>query len=150
MDPSALKSALEGKGIYEIKLDNKTYEIGPEDVSFVESMPDNLVAVEAPLGRVIIDVSLTSELLQEGLAKELIRRIQDMRKDLDLSVDDHIEVTVEGGGRLESIEELRDYISTETRAVSMLLGRGPAGEAYSKEWEVEGDRYKISVRRVPE
>jgi isoleucyl-tRNA synthetase len=66
-----------------------------EMVEFKETPPANLSAAEFSKGFVYVDVTLTPELEAEGYAREIIRRIQDMRKELDLRVEDQIKAVVD-------------------------------------------------------
>ena len=69
--------------------------ITSEMVQFRELPPENLPAAEFSRGFVYVDITLTPELEAEAYAREIIRRIQDMRKELDLRVEDQIRAVVD-------------------------------------------------------
>jgi len=103
---------------YKLKLDKGEVKITRDMVHFRESLPEHIGVAEFLKGRVYVDAELTDEIKAEGYAKEIIRRIQDMRKELDLNVEDEINVLVqiksEDVARL--IENWKTFISTEVRA----------------------------------
>jgi isoleucyl-tRNA synthetase len=93
---------------------------------------------------VYLDTEITDDLRLEGLMRDVVRRIQTMRKEMDLKFDQPIEVGYEADGDLKrAIEEYRDYIAGEVQARSM--AEGPVnGE--EREWTVEGMRLRVWVR----
>jgi isoleucyl-tRNA synthetase len=73
---------------------------------------------------------LTPELVQEGLAREFVRRVQDLRKAADLDVADRIELFVDASPGLRSaLEAHRDYITAETLTAQLNFGSPPEGAA---------------------
>jgi len=90
------------------------------------------------------------ELKKEAFARELVRRIQEMRKELDLDVEEFIEATVGMDARLVSGWE--DYIMRETRAEKLIFAEPASGAAggYVKEWDIEGIRVPIGIKRKNE
>ncbi len=65
-----------------------------EDIVFETELPENIASSDFDGGNVFIDTELTPEILSEAMSRELIRRIQDMRKDLDLDVEANVEVVL--------------------------------------------------------
>ncbi|MFB6491417.1 MAG: isoleucine--tRNA ligase [Thermoproteus sp. AZ2] len=98
---------------------------------------------------VCVPAKLEPELYYEALARELVRRIQVMRKEMNLAVNDDVEVYVETDdeGLKKAVESQGKYISGEVRAVKLALGAGPQ-DSYVKEWEIEEAKAKIYVRRA--
>jgi isoleucyl-tRNA synthetase len=102
------------------------------------------VAEEGPYVAALV-TELTPELVQEGMAREFVRRVQDLRKSADLDVADRIELFVEASAGLRAaIEAHRDYITTETLA-SNLVFAGPPAEATVAEDSFEGESVKFGV-----
>jgi isoleucyl-tRNA synthetase len=149
LDPEEVKRTLDEEDAYAIEAEGKTYKLDPGDLDFKESLPENLVGLDSPLGTVAVDVTMTEDLLSEALTKELVRRIQDMRKGLDLQIDDYIEVAIRGPADLNQVKNWLDYIATETRARSVLLEGNLVGDKHTKEWTIEGESYVISIEKVP-
>jgi len=96
---------------------------------------------------VALDTELTSELLQEGIAREFVNRIQNMRKEADYEVTDRIKVGYECPGKIgESIKNMEKYVKEETLAenISDSLIKDPD---FTKTWKIEGENCKISIQR---
>jgi isoleucyl-tRNA synthetase len=92
---------------------------------------------------------LTPELVQEGLAREFVRRVQDLRKSADLDVADRIELFVEVFPGLRSaIEAHKDYITAETLA-SALTFAAPPDDASVVEDEFDGEKVKVGLKKKP-
>ncbi|HOO54083.1 MAG TPA: class I tRNA ligase family protein [Methanothrix sp.] len=126
------------------------YAIGSEMVEFLEKIPENLVAADFSSGTVYVDVTLTEELKAEGYAREIIRRVQDMRKELDLRVEEKIEasVRVKDEEVLKLVERLKDHIASEVRAMRLEMGSAlEVGGALVKDWSVEDVEMTIGISR---
>ncbi|WP_374758173.1 isoleucine--tRNA ligase [Fibrella aquatilis] len=112
-----------------------------------EDVPGWVVAVDGPL-TVALDVTVTDELRREGIARDLVNRIQNLRKDQNFDVTDKINVALERNNDLlsEAVEANRDYIQQEVQAVSLELVTGLNGSAV----EIEMDEFvlKMKVERV--
>jgi isoleucyl-tRNA synthetase len=145
-DPESIRAGLDEDGHYTLELEGREVRIEEEDLTFRRRIAEHLVMVEQPLGRIFVDTTMTEELVMEGLAKELVRRIQDMRKDLDLHVNDMVDVSVRGP--TEKVEGMLDYVARETRASSIRTSGPPLGQGYEKEWRVEDDTFVISIERA--
>ncbi|ASJ03378.1 isoleucine--tRNA ligase [Thermococcus profundus] len=132
------------KGEMDVEIEGKTFHLTREHLTIEEKLPDFLVAEDFEGGRVFVDKTLTRKLLAEGLAREFVRRIQEMRKRLDLDVNDRIVVTIETTDEnRELLQENLDYIMRETRAVEV---RFEEAKGYVVEWpEVQA---KIGIERV--
>ena len=84
----------------------------------------------------------------EGLARDLVRKIQELRKQSGFAVEDRIRLFYEGDGLLaEALERWRDYIATETLATAVARGQAPDG-ASTETLKIEGHDLKVSVLRV--
>ena len=123
------------------------HSITSEDVEVYEKPVEGVEAVEVEGLPIVIylDTTITPELKKEGLAREIIRRIQTMRKDLNLDYDAKIKANYEGDAELEAvIEEFRDYIMRETQSVELVRS---AADGYVREWNIEGKKIKITILR---
>ncbi len=114
-----------------------------------EPPPGWAVSGEGPL-QVALDVQVTEALRREGLARELVRHIQEARKAAGLAVADRVAVTVQvGDGPLAmALREHHDAIAAEVLAVHLERGTPPAG-AWRAEIKVEGTPVVVGVERVP-
>ena len=122
-------AAIERSDQYVLDIDGQKLDVTREDFEITsEDMPGWLVATEGKL-TVALDVTVTEELLREGIARELINRIQNIRKDSGFEVTDKIRVEI---GRCELVEgavtDFAGYISSQTLATSLKLADKPAGD----------------------
>jgi isoleucyl-tRNA synthetase len=118
------------------------YEITREDVVLEERMPHGWQSSETDVGIVFVNTQLDEQLRSEAMARELIRRIQEMRKQLDLNVEDMIKTWVSSDFD-ELVARQRDYIATETRSASLVFERGDTG--FFKEWDIDGNTAHIWI-----
>ncbi|HJK13394.1 MAG TPA: isoleucine--tRNA ligase [Methanocorpusculum sp.] len=156
-DGTVLKAALARDGKVAMERDGFAAELTEEHMVFEERMPENVFS--SPLGEgsmVYVDVSLTPELESEGYAREVIRRIQEMRKQAGLAVDAKIscEVVVMDTRVAELVDRLHDLIADEVRAACLKI-RSPEGKTCScravtepllkTEWEIDDLKVSISI-----
>jgi isoleucyl-tRNA synthetase len=115
-------SNLEATGKYILKAGETEYELTLEDFEILtEDIPGWLVANDGPL-TVAMDVTLTDGLLAEGMARELVNRIQNIRKNKDFNVTDKIKVQLEDKEAIQpAIEQFGDYIKSEVLAEDLTL-----------------------------
>ena len=115
-------SGIEKTGKFEIKLDMETIELDTEDVEIIPiDIPGWKVANSGQL-TVALDITITPELREEGLARELVNRIQNLRKESNLDVMDRIEVKIQRNSAInEAINNNLNYICTEILASSLEL-----------------------------
>ena len=112
-----------------------------------EDMPGWLVATEGRL-TVALDITLTDCLRAEGVARELINRIQNIRKDAGFEVTDKIRAEIERSPlTADAVAGFADYIATQTLAVDVRAADAPAG-AVVVETEVDDQPVRIAVTRV--
>ena len=110
-------NAFEKEGKLSFDVDGETVEISLEDVELAsQDIPGWSVASDGDL-TVALDLTLTPELTQEGLARELVNKVQNLRKDMELEVTDHINIQVEARPDLtEALIANKDYICAEILA----------------------------------
>jgi isoleucyl-tRNA synthetase len=113
---------LEVKKTFNLNVNNETVTIGVEDVEILsEDIPGWLVASEGAI-TVALDIHITEELRNEGIAREFVNRIQNIRKDSDFEVTDKIKVQIQKHSKLNNaLEEYSEYISNQTLAASLQL-----------------------------
>lgn len=112
---------MEQIGHQNIVVENETIQLKLEDVEILtEDIPGWTVATDDKL-TVALDMVLTSELINEGLARELVNRVQNLRKDSGLEVTDHIILEVEANASLETaFKAFESYICAETLATFIM------------------------------
>ncbi|MGN1239792.1 MAG: DUF5915 domain-containing protein, partial [Paludibacteraceae bacterium] len=117
------------------------YALTAEDVEIItEDMPGWLVANNGVL-TIALDIELTEALVEEGVARELINRIQNLRKSSGLEITDRIEVCVESREEVAgAVNHCNEYIASQVLATSLTLTDGLTDGA-----EVEMDGYKLHI-----
>ena len=143
------------KGEYSLGIEGQMVKILPNMVSFASTLPPDAAGAEFSKGAAYIDLQQTPELESEGLAREAIRRIQQMRKDMALDVEEYVHVQVECSRKMgAAVDTWREHISRETRAKDLEVVTDPKGD-YVVEWSVAGDPVVVAVsplhaKMVPE
>lgn len=144
LDPAVAAPKVDGGEVLTVDLDGEIFEVNKENVlvnisakeGFTVSLENNLF--------VILDTTLTEELIHEGYAREMISRIQQMRKAADFQVLDEINVYYECEEAFEKgIEAHRDYIMGETLTVSLTK----AADKPYEEFELNGCNVKLFVEK---
>jgi isoleucyl-tRNA synthetase len=142
-------ATFEKEGFFEITAGGEKIRLTLEDVEIVsEDIPGWLVANDGPI-TVALDINITEELRQEGVARELINRIQNLRKESGFDVTDRIQVIMEKHEMInEAVTSHTKYIGSQTLAESVELIDHMENH-HSKRIEIDDDVYiNIRVTRV--
>ena len=133
-------AALETTGTIDINIEGQDLTVEVADVEIIsEDIPGWLVANEGAL-TVALEVELTDELRQEGMAREIINRIQNIRKESGLEITDRVNVTLAPNAEVEkSITAFGDYIKTQVLADAIEI-------AANDGIEVEFDDFKLNIK----
>lgn len=146
-DGSVIKSILESEGVYTLNIKGKEIQLGEEDIIFETELPEDIVTAKFNGGSVFVDTKLTDEILSEAMARELIRRIQDMRKDLDLDVEAHIKVDVNCSNKFKNlVKPHKEFIKNEVRAETLSFKGKKIG--YTKNWNISDEKLTISISKL--
>ncbi|MCA2217908.1 isoleucine--tRNA ligase [Jidongwangia harbinensis] len=123
-----------------------TLQEGEYELKLVAADAENSAPLPAGAGVVVLDTAVTPELAAEGLARDVIRVVQQARRDADLDVSDRIALTVAASGPVTAaVEAHRDFVAAETLATSLTLGDATGGFA----GEVgDGETVTVTVTRV--
>jgi isoleucyl-tRNA synthetase len=135
---------IERNGLYILKLTSGDVELTPEDVEIItEDMPGWLVANEGKL-TVALDITVTDALQREGIARELVNRIQNIRKSNGYEIVDKIAVEIESREEIaDAVIEFSSYIASQTLANSVILVSG-----LHEATELEFDDYIVKINIV--
>ncbi|MCC6283570.1 MAG: class I tRNA ligase family protein [Saprospiraceae bacterium] len=122
-------NTLEQSGWLKVLLNGNEYTLTPEDMIIsTEDLPGWKVASDGAL-TVALDVTMTPELQAEGTARDLVNRIQNIRKEKDFNVTDRVTVTLEKHDAiLAAVEKFHDYIKAEVLATDLVLADAVEGE----------------------
>jgi isoleucyl-tRNA synthetase len=147
-DGQKIKDAF-ATGNFELEVAGEKVEITPEMVKITQRLPEKIIGAHFTGGLVYLDTEVTPELKAEGYARELVRRIQDMRKEMDLQVEDTINTTVQVGAELEGLfKNWYDYIKTETRSVELkITSETIVSGTFTKDWQVNDEKISIGLTK---
>jgi isoleucyl-tRNA synthetase len=132
----------------EVEIEGETIPVGAEDLEIVQTAKgDFAVAAEGGF-TVALDATLTPELKAEGLARELVNRVQRLRKDAGLEISDRIRLGVAGGDEVRAAAKAHgDFIMAETLALELRLYADglPQDGRYTAERDVDLDGLAAAV-----
>ena len=134
---------MEKQGTFTIQVDDEPITLTTEEVEIVsEDIPGWLVATEGKI-TVALDVTITDDLRKEGIARDLVNRIQNMRKDMGLDVQDKIRLTLEKSDDVVNgaVEDFGAYICEETQALNFQLT-----DQLIDGSELEMDEFKLKLK----
>ncbi|MGQ9587971.1 MAG: isoleucine--tRNA ligase [Thermoplasmata archaeon] len=133
------------KGEYSLGIEGQLVKILPNMVSFTSTLPPDIASAEFSKGIIYVDLEQTPALEAEGFSREIIRRIQQMRKDMGLNVEEFIRVELECSRKVEGfLETWKDKIARETRARRFEVVDAPRGE-YIVEWNIDTEALVIGL-----
>ena len=137
-------SQIESEGTYEIDVQGEKITLTLEDVEISsEDIPGWLVASEGPL-TVALDITLTDELRKEGLSRDVVNRVQNLRKDKGLEVQDKIAIEFFTTDVMlkEAVTVFNDYIKEETQALSVQFTES---QSDPETFEIDGIELKVNI-----
>ena len=144
-DAAALRRELDAEGKVTLRIDGTAVELGPEEIAISLAAREHYAAASSPRVVVVLETDLDDALLREGLARELVNRVQTMRKELDLDYAQRIALTFEGNEEVARVvAEHGAMIAAETLAVE-LRAAPPAPGADVKECDVDGRTVRIGL-----
>ncbi len=148
MDPVELAERVQAGQPFTVQVGAETIEVQPDEVEVrTRPRPPYSVAEEAGY-MVAVNTELTPELEAEGDARELVRRIQDLRKQAGLELSDRIITYVQGSDRLaRALARFGDYVAGETLSVRLEPGPPPP-TAFQDSFSLRGERVTIGIERA--
>jgi isoleucyl-tRNA synthetase len=124
-------------------------ELLPEEVEVRLQGREGYAIAEERGVVVAVDVKLTPELVREGLARDLVRRVQTLRKEADFQLNDRIVTFYEAGDELRAVvEEWADYIQAETLSLKLVAGPLPENTTRQADLELGGHSLALGVRKT--
>jgi isoleucyl-tRNA synthetase len=132
-----------------ISVGNDSRLLDPEDVTIVRRASGEMIVKEASGYFAAIDATVTRELRMEGLAREVISRIQRMRKEAGLAVSDRIFVAVAGWEELdEAVREHAERIAEEVLAREITVGDDAGKLNVMEPFDLDGRKARIAIKRA--
>jgi len=133
-------------GPYAVNIDGQAFELSPEEIVVTYEGPANLAAASAEGTIMALDTTLTPELLQEGVARDFNRLVQDLRKTSGLQISDRIAVRYAAPARIaEAVAAHAGYLQNELLAERLELCETLDG---GTKLTLAGEQIAVSVERV--
>lgn len=143
LDQRSLALIMDGQDL-PIKVEGEDFILAPEDVQVERQVKEGLVAANAGHITIALDTMLSDDLLLEGLAREIINKINTMRREANFEVVDRIRVQIEAGERVQAcFSRHGDFICAEVLALSVDFSK-----CEGVEWDLNGEITKINLTRV--
>ncbi|MBR4618505.1 MAG: isoleucine--tRNA ligase [Bacilli bacterium] len=128
----------------EIELDNKNVILNKDNTILSTNVKEGYTASSSDKVVVVLDTTLTNELILEGLAREMVRTIQSLRKEADFIITDHIKVYYQGDTEIDNmLTSYKDYVQNETLSNEIIKQ-----DVNSEEYDLNGHNVKIVVEKV--
>ncbi len=145
LDGNAAMEELSSKGTLTITVDGAQEALTEEDLLIESAQKEGFEAVSENGMTVVIDTNLTPELIKEGLLREIVSKVQTMRKEAGFEVMDHIRLAISGNEMLASvINENAELVKEEVLADEIKQGE----LSYKKEWNINGENVVLSVEKI--
>ena len=145
LDGNAAMDEINATGMLKLDVNGQEITLLPEDLLIDMKQMEGYVSENGNGMTVVLDTNLTAELLEEGFVREIISKVQTMRKEAGFEVTDKIKVSYEGTEKAESIfaahaEEIgKEVLATE------VIRRTSGG--YTKEWNINGEKVALGVEK---
>ena len=147
MPPAELRERL-AEGKFELEVENYKFPITPDMVEFIETPPEGYTFSTTPQCTVLIKTAVNEKLYAEALRREVARRIQMMRKELNLIETESIEVNVVAPKEfLEILEKQEKELSKEVHASKVILSTEKKLSGTEKKWQIEEDEVEIVIKK---
>jgi len=145
MDPVELYDTIQQQGSIMLNVDGEEIKFSKEDFLVEEEEKEHIARTQAGEAILLLDTELTSDLAAEGFARELVRRIQSMRKELNLDVEQHIQTQVNiPEDQKEAVTDWKTYIANETRSKPFEITSSVNAE-HVKTWKINDIDVTIGV-----
>ena len=147
IDGSKAMEELRANGQIELELSDITAQLSEEDLLIDSKQKDGYYTLSDRGMTVTIDTSLTEELIEEGFVREIVSKIQTMRKDADFDVMDHIEVSIDANDKVYEIAN-KNSTSIMNDVLANSLAKGKIDDAdTSAEWNINSEKAVFYVKK---
>ena len=148
IDGTAAMKELRDNGVLVLDIDGNRVELAEEDLLIETAQSEGYVTETDGETSVVLDTNLTPELIQEGFVREIISKVQTMRKEAGFEVMDKILVYAKDNDKIMDIMKTnQDEIKREVLAENIILGEA---EGYTKEWNINKEAVTLGVSKVQE
>ena len=148
IDGTAAMKELRDNGVLVLDIGGNRVELAEEDLLIETAQSEGYVTETDGETSVVLDTNLTPELIQEGFVREIISKVQTMRKEAGFEVMDKIIVYAKDNDKIMDIMKAnQDEIKREVLAENIILGEA---EGYTKEWNINKEAVTLGVSKVQE
>lgn len=138
-----LEQVMDG-GIVVLEIDDLKLELGAKEILVDRTVQEGLVAANEGIITIALDTTLSEDLVLEGLAREIINKVNTMRRDMDFNVTDRIRMKIQSTPKVkESFKRHGEYIRHEVLAVEVDFA-----ECEGKEWDLNGEAAVIFIEQI--
>ena len=146
IDGTKAMNELRTNGVLTLDIDGNKVELAEEDLLIETAQTEGYVTESDGETSVVLDTNLTPELVEEGFVREIISKIQTMRKEADFEVMDKIKVYAKDNEKIMNLMKAhQDEIKAEVLAEEVILGET---DGYVKEWNINKEQVTMGVTRV--
>ena len=146
IDGTAAMKELRGNGVLKLDINGNDVELTEEDLLIETAQTEGYVSESDGETSVVLDTNLTPELIEEGFVREIISKIQTMRKEAGFEVMDKIVVYAHGNDKIQEVMKAHeDEIKSEVLADEMVLGET---DGYVKEWNINKETVTMGVKKL--
>ena len=143
---TAAMNELRNNGVLKLDINGNDVELTEEDLLIETAQTEGYVSESDGETSVVLDTNLTPELIEEGFVREIISKIQTMRKEAGFEVMDKIVVYAHGNDKIQDIMKAHeDEIKSEVLADEMVLGET---DGYVKEWNINKEAVTMGVKKL--
>jgi isoleucyl-tRNA synthetase len=137
-----------GKPLF-VSVGNESRELSPEDLTVVRTASGELVVKEEGGYFAALEAAVTHELRLEGLAREVVSRVQKLRKELGFAVSDRITLFVAGGAEIqEAVKAFQKWIADEVLALKVSVGEKIDEKHAAHTLDLDGQSVEVALERV--
>ena len=145
LDGNKAKAELDSKGALSFTVDGMPVELAEEDLLIEMVKQEGFVTEADNEFTVVLDTNLTEELLEEGFIREIISKVQSMRKEAGFEVMDKITISYEGNEKVSGlISKNKDTIMGDVLATGIVSG---AAAGFTKDWNINGEKVTLGVEK---
>ena len=146
IDGTAAMNELRTNGVLKLDINGNDVELTEEDLLIETAQTEGYVSESDGETSVVLDTNLTPELIEEGFVREIISKIQTMRKEAGFEVMDKIKVYTHGNDKIQDVMKAHeDEIKSEVLADEMVLGKT---DGYVKEWNINKEAVTMGVKKL--
>ncbi|MCI7448558.1 MAG: isoleucine--tRNA ligase [Blautia sp.] len=146
IDGTAAMNELRTNGVLKLYINGNDVELTEEDLLIETAQTEGYVSESDGETSVVLDTNLTPELIEEGFVREIISKIQTMRKEAGFEVMDKIVVYAHGNDKIQDVMKAHeDEIKSEVLADEMVLGET---DGYVKEWNINKEAVTMGVKKL--